>query len=715
MRAVIGIRPDEETARTEATLAALARYTGETAEVLLIPRHVTGGAASLNWLMRNTDAPAVVLLESGCIPAPGWLAQLTAALESSPRSGLAGPSTNRAWNEQAVFAGAAGTHASIIEKGSEAEKRFGTTRRTLAPLYSLSDFCYAVRRDVFDAIGPADEGYGTGPIWEMDYNIRAARAGFDGVWVCAAYVWRAEPSPRRAAEEAASFEASRRRYQDHFCGARRAGQRVEYREHCRGDACSNFAPRTAPVRSDPALVSCIMPTHNRRPFIPAALRCFLDQDYPHRELIVVDDGTDPVEDLMPDDPRIRYIRLASRRTVGAKRNIACEEARGAIIVHCDDDDWYPPTRISRQVQALREQGADVCGSSVLHFTDRRRREAFLYRYLGHRPWVAGTTLVYKRELWQRNPFPDLQVGEDSAFLWNAPAVKLADLGDPSLCVAAIHRGNVSPKMTRGRGWTPVPLSRIDTLAATLAMQSTPLVSCVLLTYQRRAFLPLALACYETQTYPNRELIVLDDGQDPVEDLVRDLPGIRYLRVPRMSVGAKRNEGCAAARGEIVALWDDDDWYAPTRLERQVAPLLRAQADVTALPMRVALQLPQKSFWTASDPLHRAMFVLDVAAGTAVFPRSVWRKFARYPNTSLAEDAFFLRQVAARGLRVKRVDHEDLFVYVRHGKNTWQFETGRFLQPAGWSQLPRPEAFSPALLDAYAAAADAHARTARRTP
>ena len=50
-----------------------------------------------------------------------------------------------------------------------------------------------------------------------------------------------------------------------------------------------------------------MPTHNRRPFVAQAIVYFLRQDYPNRELIIVDDGTDPVADLIPDDPRIRYL------------------------------------------------------------------------------------------------------------------------------------------------------------------------------------------------------------------------------------------------------------------------------------------------------------------------------------------------------------------------------------------------------------------------
>lgn len=80
-----------------------------------------------------------------------------------------------------------------------------------------------------------------------------------------------------------------------------------------------------------------MPTADRRQFIPRAVEYFLRQDYPNRELIVVDDGSDAVADLMPNDARVRYLRLDAKHTDGARRNIAREQARGEVIAHWDGD------------------------------------------------------------------------------------------------------------------------------------------------------------------------------------------------------------------------------------------------------------------------------------------------------------------------------------------------------------------------------------------
>lgn len=727
-KVAIGVHVHAEEARLRATLASIARNTPHAHELLVIPDGADfavqadarvlddpgprGGAACLNRLFRSTDAEVVVLVESGALVAPRWLEHLLAALASSPRAGLAGPSTNRAWNEQGVFANA--TEWELDATASEAERRFGNLTRNLAPLYSLGDFCVAVKREAFDAAGEADEAYGLGPCWEMDFNARAARAGFDGLWVGAAYVWRSPFTARRHREESARFEANKRRYQDKFCGARLRGEKHDYRQHCRGDACANFAPRAevpipAAVAAEP-LVSCIMPTFNRRAFIPDALRHFFAQDYPNLELIVVDDGTDPIGDLLPGDPRIVYVRLAERKSVGAKRNLACERARGTFIVHWDDDDWYPPSRVRVQIDALRQRGGDVCGSSVVYYHDRENGRAYRYRYAGSPvAWVAGNTLAYRRDAWARNRFADIQIGEDSQFVWRFPAQRVIDLRDPALCVGTVHAGNVSPKDTRGVFWSPESVDRIRQLVAAggpaSPLQAEPLVSCIMPTFNRRAFVPLALERFREQSYPSRELIVVDDGTDPIGDLVQDEPGVRYIRLDhRASIGAKRNRACAEARGEIIAHWDDDDWYSADRLARQAAPILRGEADVTGLDNRFVLQMPVGRFWTVNRRLHRTMFTCDVHGGTLVYRRSLWTAGIRYPEVNLAEDAMFVRDAVRRGKRLTRVENDGTFVYVRHQRNAWQFDTGTFLDPSGWSETAAPAGFSTDCLQAYLAAA-----------
>lgn len=793
MKICIGIHPHEQPEQLHATLQSVRRNTASAVQLILLPdgpdagmrqalrgldeipqfgtQEPLGPAACFNRLAASSAADIVVLLDSGSQVGPGWLDHLLAALESDPHNGLAGPTTNYAWNEQCVYWGSGGEPDEIACTARAAAMRFGNEVRRLEPLYSLADFCYAVRREVIEDIGAADETYGLGPCWEMDYSIRAARAGWHGVWACAAYVYRAPFTARRQFEEERRFEASKHRYQDKFCGSRLRGKKTDYRPHCSGDACPNFAPATlieikrplaastqgcvrsqaatmieinrplsapapsigrplstkesaAPAGSEAprhdlriageSLVSCIMPTCNRRRFIPQAIRCFLRQDYLNLELVVVDDGTDSVADCMPADPRIRYFRLDQKLTVGAKRNFACAQARGEFIVHWDDDDWYPTSRIRAQMSALLSSSADVCGSSRVYFYAPATEQSWEYRYSAAEPaWVCGTTLAYRKQVWECNHFPDLQVGEDSHFICYGGGKTICDLATTELCVGMVHAGNTSYKETTASFWRPQSTMHIQqllgddlrvyhALLGDASLARWPLVSCIMPTYNRRPFIPLALRCFLDQDYPNKELIIVDDGEDRVGDLAANLPGIRYFSLPsRVSIGTKRNLACEHAHGEFIAHWDDDDWYAPDRLRYQVEPILKGEADITGLENAFVLELPGGEFWTIRPELHRQMFAGDVHGGTLVYHKGLLAQGVRYPELNLAEDAWLLRQAVGRGNRLLRLGNLGVFVYVRHGLNAWhEFVPGRFLNPAGWVRTQPPLTLPANALRAY---------------
>ncbi|HEY5957437.1 MAG TPA: glycosyltransferase family 2 protein, partial [Polyangiaceae bacterium] len=489
---------------------------------------------------------------------------------------------------------------------------------------------------------------------------------------------------------------------------------------CFGDACREFAPRQdimpalgvglalrRPLASVPALplVSCILPTRDRPAFVMEALRGFLNQDYPHRELIVVDDGDTPIGNLMPADERIRYFRMASRQSLGAKRNFACEQARGEFIAHIDDDDVYPSHRLSTQARALIAQGAAICGTSSLYFFEPITDRGWLYTY-PRRGWIAGATLLYRRSYWSRRPFAPLQVGEDWRFLEGLRGPdELVDLADPRLCVATIHRRNTSPKQIEAPLWVDLPSNsmtldldgrarRALRAAAGGSPPVLPLVSCIMPTSDRVEFVDLAIRKFEAQDYPHKELIVLDAGGSAAAGIRKDLPSVRYIPLDasrRVTIGEMRNRACSFARGEVICIWDDDDWYAPERLRYQVLPILYGEADLTGLRCGHLLCLPSAEVWTVDDTVHRRMFESDVAGGTIAFLRRVWAE-VRFPHIDLAEDAALIRIARARGYRLKQIEKRDLFAYVRHSRNTWQFEPGKFYDARAWSRTDLPPGF-----------------------
>lgn len=215
------------------------------------------------------------------------------------------------------------------------------------------------------------------------------------------------------------------------------------------------------------LVSCLMPTYNRREFVPHAIRYFLRQDYPRKELLIIDDGTDSIQDLVPDHDTIRYIRLPAKQTLGAKLNLSCSHAQGDMLMNWDDDDWYASRRITYQVKALQEAGTDVCGINQLLYYDLRTKRAHQYLYPpDQRVWLLGSSLCYRAELWQGNRFAEIDVGMDGLFVWATPPNRVTVLNDATFAVHMIHDQNVSPKQTNGWGWHPYSVDVIHRLLDT---------------------------------------------------------------------------------------------------------------------------------------------------------------------------------------------------------------------------------------------------------
>jgi len=215
------------------------------------------------------------------------------------------------------------------------------------------------------------------------------------------------------------------------------------------------------------LVSCIMPTYNRRPFVTHAIRYFQRQEYGNKELIILDDGTDNVQDLIPEAENIRYFRLDKKLNLGAKLNLACSYAKGDIIANWDDDDWYAERRLQYQVDALIGEQIDVCGINNLLYYDLRNKLAYRYVYpVNQRIWLLGSSLCYTRELWNRNRFAEINVGMDGLFVWGTPPDRVKALADATISVHMIHENNISPKKVEDGWWHKFPVSEIEEIIST---------------------------------------------------------------------------------------------------------------------------------------------------------------------------------------------------------------------------------------------------------
>lgn len=163
------------------------------------------------------------------------------------------------------------------------------------------------------------------------------------------------------------------------------------------------------------LVSILTPTFNRRKFIPQYLRNIRRQDYKGPiEILIADDGHDKVEDLIPKNTIFRYIKMTEKKPIGYKRNLLCSEAKGEILIHMDDDDFYPSTRVSHAIEKLNKKEAYIVGCSQNYVYDKtsgvsQSVPVSLYHA------VAGTFAFYK-EYFDKNQFDDYaETGEEVSF------------------------------------------------------------------------------------------------------------------------------------------------------------------------------------------------------------------------------------------------------------------------------------------------------------
>lgn len=177
------------------------------------------------------------------------------------------------------------------------------------------------------------------------------------------------------------------------------------------------------------LVTICTPTFNRRPFIPMMLKCFAHQDYPKDKIewIIIDDGTDKIEDLVSHIPQVKYLKYDQKMTLGKKRNIGNDLAKGDVIVYMDDDDYYPPNRISHAVTMLKTNEKALCAGSsemLIFFQDLNK----MYRFGPYGPTHStAATFAFRKELLQQTRFDEeSSVAEERHFLkgYTIPFVQL---------------------------------------------------------------------------------------------------------------------------------------------------------------------------------------------------------------------------------------------------------------------------------------------------
>lgn len=201
------------------------------------------------------------------------------------------------------------------------------------------------------------------------------------------------------------------------------------------------------IDSDFPFVSICTPTFNRRPFITTLIKCVDSQTYPKdkMEWIIIDDGTDKIEDLVLSHPLVRYFKFDHKMSLGKKRNIMHQKTRGTILVYMDDDDYYPPERVSHAVETLQKNPSVLCaGSSEMYIYFKDTNQMVQFGPYGPNHATAGTFAFRKELLHEHQYNNDACLAEEREFL-KGYTVPFVQLNSMKTILVFSHRHNTFDK------------------------------------------------------------------------------------------------------------------------------------------------------------------------------------------------------------------------------------------------------------------------------
>lgn len=181
-----------------------------------------------------------------------------------------------------------------------------------------------------------------------------------------------------------------------------------------------------------------------------------------------------------------------------------------------------------------------------------------------------------------------------------------------------------------------------------------LASCVMLTQEsRKGFVTEAIAQFYSQTYINKELVILYQGSDSYKDYLQSLcPTAIIKKNTHSHLGDARQETVALANGSVIVQWDDDDVSFPDRIATQVGYLNTHEACICN---RMEFECEDKRYVA----YNKEGWNMTLAARKENFPN--------YEKISLGEDKGIWDIFRLRGQSVCIDDK--IYRYRHHGRNT----------------------------------------------
>jgi glycosyltransferase involved in cell wall biosynthesis len=206
----------------------------------------------------------------------------------------------------------------------------------------------------------------------------------------------------------------------------------------------------------------------------------------------------------------------------------------------------------------------------------------------------------------------------------------------------------------------------------------PLVSVIIPNYNYAHYLPAAIDSVLGQSYPNLEMIVVDDGsQDDSEEIVKQFgERVRFIKQQNQGVAMARNRGVSVSKGQLIAFLDADDLWLPSKLEKQVQRILDdaeiglvhcALEEIDSEGKSLRTDISGMDGWVAKEMLLFRQTVIRGSGSCGLVPRETFDLVGGFDSRlSTAADWDFCYRVALRQ-RVSFVP-EPLVKYRIHTSN-----------------------------------------------
>lgn len=404
-------------------------------------------------------------------------------------------------------------------------------------------------------------------------------------------------------------------------------------------------------------VTAVVPVCDAGTELDETIESLLRQKHDALDVVCIDAGKERLQ--VPDHPHISVIRCtAAGRAAAVNALIASCDENDVVMLLSPGQRLATPETAERIASAFEDPDCHVLYAQYRLASGKLGLAEPASSAAAHGPHLAGEApLVFRAPLWQA-------ANGSAASLWAVAGFEHTRFLD-----------DVTVTFSEAKLRTPVKVTAPGPPAS-------PMISCLMVTRDRLALARRAIRSYADQTHPNRELLIVTDGepwytralQRYVDE--REIANVRFLHAARDTpLGALRNLSLNEARGEIVCQWDDDDCCHPTRLASQLDEMTRQNG-------RACFFSDHLQYLESERVLLWIDWTLDSATGREwqIFPGSLmmwndprFRYPERGPYARRGEDSALLAQLQKQVPVVHIAGMGHLYLYQFHGRNTFPKE------------------------------------------